>query len=60
MERMRIVANPSPHMMAVANGAQKTDLPPTPKAMGAKPHMVVRDVSIMGRMRTWHARMMAR
>jgi len=52
MERISIVAKARPHMMAVANGAQKIDLPPTPKAMGANPHMVVIDVSIMGRMRT--------
>ena len=50
MERIRMVANPSPHIMAVAKGAQKMDLPPTPKAMGANPQMVVREVRIIGRM----------
>lgn len=38
--------------MAVARGAQKMDFPPTPKAMGAKPNMVVRDVNMIGLIRT--------
>ena len=50
----------SPHIMAVASGAQKMDLPPRPNAIGAKPKMVVREVSIMGRIRTWHALTMDR
>ncbi len=60
MDRMRRVEKASPHIMAVASGAQKMDLPPRPNAIGAKPKMVVREVSIMGRIRTWHARTMDR
>ena len=60
MERIRRVAKPRPHMMAVAKGAQKTDLPPTPKAMGANPHIVVIEVRMMGRIRTWQPRTRAK
>ncbi len=51
---MSIEPKPRPHMIAVAIGDQRGDLPPRPIAIGAKPNMVVREVRIMGRMRTWH------
>ena len=60
MERMRTVPKPRPHMMAVAMGDHRIDSPPSPKAIGAKPNMVVSEVRIMGRMRTLHARVIAR
>ncbi len=57
---MRRVANPRPHIIAVASGAQKGDLPPRPKAIGANPKIVVRDVRMMGRIRTWQPLRMAK
>ena len=48
MNRVRTVAQPKPKKIVLAMGAQISDFPPRPTAMGNTPDMVVIEVRIMG------------